>query len=300
MRIRASVLASLAGLLLIAPACSSSSTPPPESPVAEAPPPPSPPQPAEPPPPPSPPATLVKLANSRGGVTELDTADKVKLDDLQGYGITPPPSVQIVSPKDGATIKGNSIEVKLALQNYDIQNQDPNKAYQHAHILLDNGPYEAHYDPNGATVLKDVAPGTHVITAFLAREFHLSLKNPEAVAQIVVHVKKKSPKGKVPDLKGPMMVYSRPKGTYSKGKGHADALLLDFYLRNVELAADGHHVRATVDGDKQTFDFAEWKPEIIKDLSVGEHTVKLELLDKDGNLVAHPWNPTERKITVEP
>jgi hypothetical protein len=42
----------------------------------------------------------------------------------------------------------------------------------------------------------------------------------------------------------------------------------------------------------------EWVPYYIKGLSPGELTVKLELLDVDGNAIEGPYNVVERKVTL--
>lgn len=238
------------------------------------------------------------LANSRGKLTKLDFADTDKLTQLQGRGVEPAPKLKLRMPKNGKTLRRRRIAVGVDVDNYTIQNDDEGKPFQHVHIILDNKPYRAHYDPKGKTVFKNVEPGTHVITAFLAREFHLALKNPEAFARRVVHVRKKTPK-KVPQKGKPMLVYSRPKGSYSKSKGQAETLLLDFYIQNVELSEDGYTVRATVDDGKQVLTFTDWNPQVITaDLDVGKHTVELVLLDPEGNPVDVPWNPTTRTITI--
>ncbi|MDZ7849205.1 MAG: hypothetical protein U5L96_22175 [Owenweeksia sp.] len=48
---------------------------------------------------------------------------------------------------------------------------------------------------------------------------------------------------KMMDLSQPMLFYSRPKGTYS-GES-AKRVLLDFYLHNTKLSADGYSVMVT-------------------------------------------------------
>ena len=47
-------------------------------------------------------------------------------------------------------------------------------------------------------------------------------------------------------------------------------------------------MRATIDG--QPFLLYRWAPYFIEGLELGPHTVRLELLDKDGNLVPGAFN----------
>ena len=44
----------------------------------------------------------------------------------------------------------------------------------------------------------------------------------------------------------------------------------------------------------------KWEPYVVEGLPMGDNTFKLELLDKDGNLVDNRFNPVERTITLKP
>ena len=97
------------------------------------------------------------------------------------------------------------------------------------------------------------------------------------------------------DLNSEFLFYSRPKGTY-KGSD-TEKLLLDYYLINTEISADGNKVRATIQ-DKE-FLIDEWTPYYIEGLPKGEVKIKLELIDSSGNLIDTPFNPSERTVTLE-
>jgi hypothetical protein len=100
------------------------------------------------------------------------------------------------------------------------------------------------------------------------------------------------------DPKKPLLTYSRPKGEY-KG-ADTDAIMIDFWLLNAKLKGDGgdYTVRYSVDaGPAQTID--KWQPIWLTGWASGKHTVKLELLDKDGNPVDNGgYNSTTREITI--
>jgi hypothetical protein len=100
------------------------------------------------------------------------------------------------------------------------------------------------------------------------------------------------------DPKKPLLTYSRPKGEYKDAD--ADAIMIDFWLRNARLQGDGgeYRVRYAVDnGDAKYLD--KWEPIWLTGWTSGKHTVKLELVDKDGNVVANgDYNSTTREITV--
>jgi uncharacterized Zn-binding protein involved in type VI secretion len=102
------------------------------------------------------------------------------------------------------------------------------------------------------------------------------------------------------DAKKPLLTYSRPKGEY-KG-ADAEAIMIDFWLSNAKLQGDGgeYRVRYSVDGGEAKF-LDKWEPIWLKGWTAGKHTVKLELVDKDGNPVANgDYNSTSREITVTP
>ncbi len=100
------------------------------------------------------------------------------------------------------------------------------------------------------------------------------------------------------DSKKPLLTYSRPKGEYKNAD--ADAIMIDFWLSKAKLQGDGgdYRVRYSVDnGDAKFLD--KWEPIWLTGWTAGKHTVKLELVDKDGNVVPNgDYNSTTREITV--
>ena len=42
----------------------------------------------------------------------------------------------------------------------------------------------------------------------------------------------------------------------------------------------------------------EWVPYYIEGMPMGENTIKLELIDAEGNLIEGPFNVVERTITL--
>lgn len=163
---------------------------------------------------------------------------------------------------------------------------------QHIHLILNNGPYSAHY---ATPFEKELPAGHHVAVAFLSRSYHESVKSPGAVAvsQFTVGEAGEAPEV---DLSAPHLIYSRPKGTY-KG-GDTEELMLDFYLLNTDLSPEGNKVRATINGNEVIF--SKWVPYVIKGLPMGEVSISLELIDAEGNLVPGPYNSVQRTVTLAP
>lgn len=165
---------------------------------------------------------------------------------------------------------------------------------QHVHLIVDNQPYQAVYDASQPVSLGDLEPGRHVVRAFPSRQWHESVKQPEAFAFVEFAVGGVGGPS-VLQPNEPVLTYSRPKGTY-EGAG-ADSIMVDFYLTNVQLEPGGNRVLLTVD-DEVEYEITEWKPHFLVGVPPGEHTVTLELLDPAGNPVEGPFNRTSRTITV--
>jgi hypothetical protein len=202
----------------------------------------------------------------------------------------PQVTLGITSPSEGEVVESGA-EVTTT---YEVTNYRTGKEIgQHIHVIVDNEPYIAHYDANKPLVLKDLKPGTHTLRVFPARHYHLSLKKGNVFQTRIFHVGEKS-KDFAFDAEKPYITYSRPKGSY--GLEAAKALLLDFYVSNIELGDDAKVVYG-VDG-KET-ELSEWKPVLLPALQPGEHEITLKLVDGEGNMIENAgYNNTTRTITV--
>jgi len=162
---------------------------------------------------------------------------------------------------------------------------------QHAHLIINNEPYIAKYEP---TFEQAVPDGEHHILTFLSRSYHESIKSDAAHKAWKVNVANGAFTSKEP-ITEPMLFYSRPKGKYT-GHKNTDNVMLDFYPVNVTLG-DEYQVQAVVNGT-ETFLIDEWKPFYLKGLPMGENTVVLTLMKGD-DVVDTPLNPVTRTFTLE-
>lgn len=188
--------------------------------------------------------------------------------------------------------KSMDVEYRFKVNGFDLKAQTPDagtrgcansKDGQHIHFILNNAPYKAEYNSD-FTAKAD--PGRNVALCFLSRSYHESLKNNKAVV-----VKEFTMPGKDTLAAGdvstdPTLFYSRPKGDYKKLDG--DKILLDFYLLNTDLTDKGYSVRATIDGEVWMIN--KWDAYFIEGMDLGKHTVRLELVDGNGQAVAGPFN----------
>lgn len=162
---------------------------------------------------------------------------------------------------------------------------------QHLHVIVDNAPYMAKYEANFAY---EMPQGEHYILSFLSRSYHESIKRPAAKIAQKVTVEG-GQFAKRDTIAGPMLFYSRPKGTYV-GEKDTKKVMLDFYLVNASIGAD-YKVKAEINGEEHLID--TWQPYYIEGLPMGENKVKLTLVDKEGNAVDAPLNPVERTFTLK-
>ena len=249
------------------------------------------------------------------------------------------PTLKIVEPAANSTVTSSTVKVKLQLagdlKGYKPMMDMETKMGNHIHVILDNQPYEAYYNIDGnAFELRNVTDGEHTLRVFPSRPWHESYKTDGAFQMIKFTVKnggadttkptttnsgntmanansnantKPTPEGKdmqastadkSVDATKPLLTYSRPKGEY-KG-ADADAIMIDFWLANAKLQGDGgeYRVRYSVDGGEAKY-IDKWQPIWLSGWNGGKHSVKLELVDKAGNLVDNGgYNSTTREITV--
>ena len=248
----------------------------------------------------------LKIVSPARDATINGATVEVKLDlagDLKGY----------MPHKDPATQKGN-----------------------HIHVILDNQPYEAYYELGQPFELRNLSEGKHTLRVFPSRPWHESYKNDSAFQMVSFTVKgggdgtkptttntgqtmasparspaagasatparegkdySPSQAGNVDPAK-PLLTYSRPKGEY-KGDD-ADPIMIDFWLLNGKLQGEGgeYRVRYSVDDGEAKF-LNKWEPIWLTGWISGKHRVKLELVDKSGNVVDNGgYNSTTREITI--
>lgn len=243
------------------------------------------------------------------------------------------PTLTVVEPKNGATVNSSTVKVKLSLSG-DLKGYKPmmnmeTKMGNHIHVILDNQPYEAYYNLDQEFELRNVSDGEHTLRFFPSRPWHESYKNEGAFKMVKFTVKNggadtskpattnanqtmsnanatATPEGKdmkestagTVDAAKPLLTYSRPKGEYKAAD--ADAIMIDFWLLNAKLQGDGgeYRVKYSVDGGEAKF-LDKWQPIWLSGWANGAHKVKLELVDKAGNVVDNGgYNSTEREITV--
>ena len=233
--------------------------------------------------------------------------------DLKGY----------MPHKDPATGKGNHIHVILDNQPYEAY-YDINQPFElrnvtegkHTLRVFPSRPWHESYKNDGAFQMVEFTvkgggdaskPTTTKDGQTMAAASPAAKSEPTKAANANVSASpaparegKDFAPSKAGDLDPakPLLTYSRPKGEYKDAD--ADPIMIDFWLLNGKLQGDGgpYRVRYSVDGGEAKF-LDKWEPIWLGGWINGKHQVKLELVDKDGNLVDDGgYNSTTREINV--
>jgi hypothetical protein len=223
----------------------------------------------------------------------------------------PDAKLEIVSPKEGQVFKNadDSFMVVMKVTGMDLAKPTDgdstkgiaySKQGQHVHVIIDSKPYMADYKNGEPFNVGVLAPGEHTIRAFPSRSWHESVKESAAFATRTFYVGSGPEKGGTDSmaatLKGPMLTYSRPKGTYSSDEGKK--LLLDFFVSNAKLGASDYKV--TVSVDALAIDtITDWKPYYITGLTSGKHSISLQLLDPKGAPASGMYNSPMGELTIQ-
>lgn len=243
--------------------------------------------------------TLMATSCKETPKTEAPAVEEKATTTASKYTLTPfSPSTEYADAAiDKYGYKDGRFSFDVSGTDYKLGEQTPDAAQkmcansgkgQHIHLIIDNEPYAAKYE---AEFEYAVADGEHNLLAFLSRSYHESIKTEAARVMQTVKVEAGSIT-KSMNIQEPIIFYSRPKGTYV-GED-TKKVMLDFYLGNIELG--DYKVEVDINGDKQTVD--KWQPYYIEGMPMGENTITLTVLDKEGKKANVLQNPVARTFTL--
>ena len=246
-----------------------------------------------------------KLSNSGEAMISKSIAPSGVIDEKEGLKLValeeesdfPNASLELNTRTE--SLKSGKNTLQFSVEGYELAKQTEDqrstllansKKGQHVHFILNNGPYEAHYDEEFEIQLDE---GHNVILAFLSRSYHESVKEETAFVFKDVVIGEELEDF---DKSAPCLIYSRPKGSYTLSE--SDRILVDFYLLNAKLSSSDMKVELTV--DDTVFMLSNWQPYWVEGLKAGEHKFRLRLLDEEGNLVQGPFNDSGiRLVKIE-
>lgn len=236
--------------------------------------------------------------------------------------------LNIVFPKTGSLQRKIPIPSQLRVEGYPLSTYSQfdrakriynNPKGQGINVVIDNEPhftlYVSHEDsfdenrnfldkivsfdiPDSEELQMKLRSGEHAVRVFPVRSFGESLKGRKAFDASSFYLGGEKPLLNI-DYSKPFVTYNMPQGTYPEE--FASPLLLDFIVRNCRLSRDGFKLRLTID---KTFTAMLYysTPYYIYGLEKGEHTIRLDLLDKDDKVVDDTnalFNLTQRTIYID-
>ncbi len=226
--------------------------------------------------------------------------------------------LSIALPKNGEVKMKNPVWVQFRLDGYPLgaasQFERANEVAvsrmgQTVHVIIDDQPY---FEVNSSTIDPfnedgyfydtryvfeipyTLKHGLHTIRMFPTRSYGESLKGENTFQTAYFYLGDKED-GQVPSFQEPFLTYNEPGGQTPLSEKLP--ILLDFYLSNCELTPDGYKVVLTVDGTIKR-NLTSWQPYYIYGLKRGQHTIRLQLVDRNGRVLKGPFNDVERTINV--
>ena len=201
-------------------------------------------------------------------------------------------SIELVSFKDGDwkfKVSGSTYGLGVQTSDVDAKGCANSAKGQHIHLIDGAEPYAAKYV---SEFHHDINDGKRSVLAFLSRSYHESIKTNAAYTAQTIRIQDGKVRGMEPII-NPMLFYSRPKGVYSGDD--TKRVMLDYYMINTDA---GEWVKADING--QIFVLKEWQPYYIEGLPDGNNTIKLSLMDTNGELVRANNNPVSRTFKLNP
>lgn len=211
------------------------------------------------------------------------------------------PQVKITAPIAEKTFNQTDVEIKLAVADLPIFQDDRLHLGNHVNLIVDNEPLQAIYSLEEPIIIKNLAPGTHSVRAFAVSPWGESFKNTGAYAQTTFNVLTQTNNNR-PNTDLPLLTYNSPTGTYG-----AEPVLLDFYLSYPDAAIgfapkNPDHpewqVKATVNGT--SFMIEDWQPYYLTGFKPGDNWIQLELIDQSGKTIENTFNNTVRVFNYDP
>ena len=232
--------------------------------------------------------SLRKQADINSDKSGVLTRDGLKLSPVKSAKSYDDVTLNHVSPGPSDHLHAGDIDFDFGIDGpFKLQKPSAGSNGQSIKVLLSNQYFGDFYELNNQ---KALAPGHYTGLAMLTDAEGKTIKSANAhkIFEFTVgHVGKKPV-----NPKGEHLFYVGPNGQQKMG----DKILLDFYLVNSSLSANGNRVRATI--NDTPFLLNTWDAYLLEGLKKGENTIKLELLNADMRLVPGQFNTVSRKFTV--
>lgn len=226
--------------------------------------------------------------------------------------------IYIVYPKNGQMYASDNVRIQVKVSGFPLGVMTDNGRRQELanasigqslRVVIDNNQYFARSGPGVDPYDEDenyydamykfkvpvsLSQGKHFLRVFPARSYGESLKKENNFAAAYFFIENNRVNQDV-NLSDPYITFNEPSG-YAR-LNEKDPILLDFYVSNCYLSADGYKVKVTIDKDVTRL-ISLWIPYYIYGLKRGNHTIRLRLVDKNLKQVPGLFNDVAREFNV--
>jgi len=215
-----------------------------------------------------------------------------------GRGPTGPVSVKLLSPTPDEVFpipaavpgkpapKGARVEVKVAVENFEIFKDEATGKGQQVQLVLDGRALPGWYQIDKAWVFPALPKGTHTLLAFLQRPWQESIREAGAFAAVTFHVGEKDGKPAF-DPAQPTITVNGPRGKFKKSE--AAKILFDYFVTGCKLGPltdpEACQVVYRVDQEPQKV-LTAWDVEWLENVPVGKHSFVAALYNGEKRIEA--------------
>ena len=216
-------------------------------------------------------------------------------DQLNGHQ----PQLSIVSPKPGSQVATGEWTLQLRLEDWPVLASKELGPGPHVVVQLDQQEPQRIFESDSSGLISvqmpALRPGSHHLTAFAALPWGEAAAGKNARIQWQLYRGLATPEA-LPELQAPQLVAIAPEQLAAGAAVPINWFLLNAPLQHLRDGDEQWRLRLSLDGSSVVLDRAQslW----LKPLKAGEHFLKLELLDGDGNPLQPAFNSLVQELTV--
>jgi hypothetical protein len=209
------------------------------------------------------------------------------------------PQLSVVSPKPGSQVGAGDWALQLRLDDWPVLESSELGAGAHVVVQLDHQEPQRIFatDSKGliSVSMPALTPGSHHLSAFAALPWGEAAAGKNARIQWQLYRGLATPEA-LPDLDAPQLVAIAPQQLAAGAAVPINWFLFNAPLQHLRDGDEQWRLRLSLDGSSVVLDRAQslW----LKPLKAGEHFLKLELLDGDGNPLQPAFNSLVQELRV--
>ena len=209
------------------------------------------------------------------------------------------PQLSVVSPKPGSQVGTGEWTLQLRLEDWPVLESSELGAGPHVVVQLDQQEPQRIFssDSKGliSVAMPALTPGSHHLSAFAALPWGEAAAGKNARIQWQLYRGLATPEA-LPNLDAPQLVAVPPQQLAAGAAVPINWFLFNAPLQHLRDGDEQWRLRLSLDGSSVVLDRAQslW----LKPLKAGEHFLKLELLDGDGNPLQPAFNSLVQELRV--